>query len=58
MKEKHSDPWFTAMLLLPLGLFVPVAAEFVSSAPFGAAWLLAGIALVALTLALVSGPKE
>lgn len=58
MKEKHSDLWFAATLMLPLGLAIPVAAEFVASAPFGAAWLLAGIALVALTLALVSGPEE
>lgn len=58
MKEKHSDLWFAATLMLPLGLVIPVAAEFVSSAPFGAAWLLAGIALVALTLVLASDPEH
>lgn len=52
MNETETDPWFVATLLLPLGLVIPAAAEFVASAPFGAAWLLAGIALIALTFAL------
>ncbi len=46
------DPWFVATLLLPLGLVIPVVAEFIACAPFGVAWALAGLAAIALAVAL------
>lgn len=51
-EDEGRNPWFAATLLLPLGLVIPVVTEFIACAPFGVAWVLAGLAAIALAVAL------